>query len=311
MNYNLNEYRFPSTDGKNTIYAEIYTPKNVQPRGIVQLAHGMIDYTGRYTELADFLCSNGFIFAGNHHLGHGKSVSIPDDFGFFADKDGYKYVIEDVHTMNKHLHKSYPDLPIILLGHSMGSFISRLYVAKYPMSVAGVIIHGTGGPNPLVGVGKMLAKAIMSFYGPRHRSKLINDMAFGSYNNKFPKEEGHNAWLTRDVAKVAGRDTDAFTSYKFTVSAYIDLFTFLGSCNSKAWFKDYPKSLPTIIMSGDMDPVGNYGKGPSYVYKHLLMSGTSSVTLKLYEGARHELFNEINREEALSDILAWIMGVVG
>ena len=116
MNYNFNEYRFPSSDGKNTIYAEIYTPKNVQPRGIVQLAHGMIDYTGRYTELADFLCSHGFIFAGNHHLGHGKSVSTPEDLGFFAERDGYKYVIEDIHAMNKHLHKSYPGLPLILLG---------------------------------------------------------------------------------------------------------------------------------------------------------------------------------------------------
>ena len=311
MNYNFNEYRFPSADGKNTIYSEIYTPKNAQPRGIVQLAHGMIDYTGRYTELASFLCANGFIFAGNHHLGHGKSVSTADDFGYFADKGGYKYVIEDVHAMNLHLHKSYPDLPIILLGHSMGSFIARLYVNRYPLSVAGVIIHGTGGPNPLVGTGKLLAGVIKTIYGPKHRSELINSMAFGSYNSKFPKEEGHNAWLTRDVARVADRDTDDFTSFKFTVSAYIDLFTFLASSNSKTWFKEYPKSMPTIIMSGDMDPVGDYGKGPRYVYKQLMINGADNVTLKTYDGARHELFNEYNSQEVFNDILTWILGVVG
>ena len=311
MNYNFNEYRFPSSDGKNTIYAEIYSPKNVQPRGIVQLAHGMIDYTGRYTELADFLCSHGFIFAGNHHLGHGKSVSTPEDFGFFAERDGYKYVIEDIHAMNKHLHKSYPGLPLILLGHSMGSFISRLYVAEHPHSVSGIIIHGTGGPNPLVGVGKLLAKVIRSFYGSHHRSNLINNMAFGSYNSRFPKEEGANAWLTRDIARVAGRDTDEFTSYKFTISGYIDLFTFLAGSNSKAWFKKYPKSLPTLIMSGDMDPVGDYGKGPRYVYKQLMINGADNVTLKMYEGARHELFNELNSGEVFDDILAWITGVIG
>lgn len=310
MNYNFNEYRFPSADGKNTIYAEIYTPKHVAPRGIVQLAHGMIDYTGRYTALASFLCDHGFIFAGNHHLGHGKSVADSNDFGFFAERDGYKYVIKDVHSMNKYLHKTHPDLPIILLGHSMGSFISRIYVAEYPSTVSGLIIHGTGGPNPLVGVGKLLAKIITSFYGSHHRSELINNMAFGSYNKRYPKEEGHNAWLTRDLLKVADRDTNEFTSFKFTVSGYTDLFTFLAASNSKSWFKRYPTKMPTLIMSGDMDPVGNYGKGPAYVYKQLMINGASDVTLKMYEGARHELFKEINADEVFLDILTWLEGVI-
>jgi alpha-beta hydrolase superfamily lysophospholipase len=310
MNYNFNEYRFPSADGKNTIYAEIYTPKHVAPRGIVQLAHGMIDYTGRYTALASFLCDHGFIFAGNHHLGHGKSVADSNDFGFFAERDGYKYVIKDVHSMNKYLHKTHPDLPIILLGHSMGSFISRIYVAEYPSTVSGLIIHGTGGPNPLVGVGKLLAKIITSFYGSHHRSELINNMAFGSYNKRYPKEEGHNAWLTRDLEKVADRDTNEFTSFKFTVSGYTDLFTFLAASNSKSWFKRYPTKMPTLIMSGDMDPVGNYGKGPAYVYKQLMINGASDVTLKMYEGARHELFKEINADEVFLDILTWLEGVI-
>ena len=310
MDYNFNEFRFPSSDGKNTIYAEIYTPKNNAPRGIVQLAHGMIDYTGRYTELAEFLASHGFIFAGNHHLGHGKSVATPDDFGYFAEKDGYKFVIEDIYTMNKHLHKSYPDLPVYLLGHSMGSFISRLYAVEHSSTISGLIIHGTGGPNPLVGTGKLLARLIRVFNGSRHRSELINSMAFGSYNKKYPKEEGHNAWLTRDLAKVADRDTNPFTSFKFTVSAYIDLFTFLASSNSKAWFKKYPKDMPTLIMSGDMDPVGDYGKGPRYVYKQLMINGADNVKMKLYEGARHELFNETNATEVFGDILAWLTGAL-
>lgn len=310
MNYNFNEYRFPSSDGKNTIYAEIYTPKHMTPKGIVQLAHGMIDYTGRYTELASFLCQNGYIFAGNHHLGHGKSVSSAEQYGFFAEKDGYKYVIEDIRLMNKYLHKTHPDLPVVLLGHSMGSFISRLYVEEYPATVSGVIIHGTGGPNPLVGVGKLLAKLLATFYGSHHRSKLVDSMAFGAYNKRYPKEEGHNAWLTRDLAKVADRDTNEFTSFKFTVSGYGDLFTFLASSNSKTWFKEYPKKMPTLIMSGDMDPVGNYGKGPAHVYKQLMINGASNLTLKMYEGARHELFNETNSDEVFEDILTWIEGAV-
>lgn len=309
MNYILSEVRFPSSDGKNTVYAEIYTPKTGAPRGIVQLSHGMIDYTGRYAELADYLTSHGFIFAGNHHLGHGKSTSVPEDLGHFADKDGGKYVIEDIHLMNSQLKDMHPELPIVLLGHSMGSFIARLYVEKYPETVSGVIIHGTGGPNPLVGVGKALARIIRGIYGPRHKSGLINKMAFGAYNKKFPKEEGHNAWLTRDLPKVAGRDTDPYTSFEFSVSSYIELFGFLGDSNSGAWFKSYPKELPTLIMSGDMDPVGNYGKGPRHVYKQLMINGASDVTIKMYDGARHELFNETNSGEVFGDILSWLEGV--
>ena len=308
MNYILNEVKFPSSDGKNTIYAEIYEPKNTAARGVVQLVHGMIDYTGRYTELADFLAQHGFILAGNHHLGHGKSVSTPSDFGHFADKGGYSYVIEDVRSMNKRLHSLYPHLPIVMLGHSMGSFIARIYAKEYPATIEGLIIHGTGGPNPLVGVGKALAGVIRSAKGARHKSALINKMAFGAYNSRFPKEEGHNAWLTRDLETVKDRDTNPFTSFEFSVSSYIDLFTFLGNSNSKAWFKGYPKELRTLVISGDMDPVGNYGKGPRYVYKQLMISGVSSVKLKTYEGARHELFNETNRAEVFEDLLAWLEG---
>ena len=311
MNYNLYEYRYPSADGKNTIYAEIYAPKDGEIKGVVQLAHGMIDYTGRYTALADYLCGCGYVFAGNHHLGHGKSVSSPKDFGHFADNGGYDYVLEDIDTMNRYLHKTYPDVPLILLGHSMGSFISRVYVSSHPLSVSGIIIHGTGGPNPLVGAGKTLAGIIKAFRGPRHRSGLIESMAFGSYNSKYPKEEGHNAWLTREGELVKDRDTNEFTSFKFTVASYIVLFNLLSNSNSKKWFATYPKELPTLIMSGDMDPVGDYGKGPHYIYKQLMINGVSNVKLKMYEGARHELFNETCREEVFADIVTWLGGVTG
>ncbi len=309
MNYNLNEIRFPSSDGKNTIYAEIYTPKYTNPVGVVQLVHGMIDYTGRYERLADFLCANGYILAGNHHLGHGKSVKNSEDLGYFADRGGYRYVVEDVHLMNKYLHSTFPSLPIVILGHSMGSFISRLYVGEHPYSVHGFIIHGTGGPNPLVGVGKLLAGTVKLVSGPRHRSSLIEKMAFGAYNSKFPKEEGKNAWLTRDLERVKDRDSNEYTSFKFTVSAYIDLFNLLSRSNSATWFKSYPKDMRTLIMSGDMDPVGNYGKGPKYICKQLMMNGVDNIELKLYEGARHELFNETNYEEVFDDILTWLRGV--
>lgn len=310
MNYNLTELSFPSADGKNTIYAEMYTPKNATAKGVVQLAHGMIDHTARYTELADYLTARGYILAGNHHLGHGKSVADEADFGFFADRGGLEFVLEDMHTMNAKLHELFPSLPVILMGHSMGSFLSRIYVTRHPRSVKGLIIHGTGGKNPLLGMGMTLAKMIRGIYGPRHRSPLIESLAFGSYNKHYPKEEGPNAWLTREGELVADRDTHPFTSFKFTVSGYIDLFTALRTCNGKAWYRNYPKELPTLVVSGDDDPVGNYGKGPAEVYRGLMLAGATNVELKLYEGARHELFNESCREEYFAHLVAWLGDVV-
>ncbi len=310
MNYNFREITFPSADGKNTIYAEIYTPKNRTARGVIQLAHGMIDYTARYLELAEYLCSEGYVFAGNHHLGHGKSVADDKDFGYFADKGGLEYVIADMYSMNKYLREEFPALPIVLLGHSMGSFLSRLYAVMHPHTVRGVIIHGTGGKNPLVGMGLTLARLVKLIRGPRHRSRLINSLAFGSYNSRFPKEEGEDAWLTRDLPTVAGRADDKFTSFKFTVAGYVDLFRALALSNNRAWYSDYPKDMPTLIISGDMDPVGNYGKGPDEVYRKLLRQGASHVKLKMYEGARHELFNETNRQEVFDYLGHWLGGVI-
>ena len=310
MNYELKEVSFPSKDGIHTIYGEIYIPKEKEPRGIVQLAHGMIDHVGRYEDLANYLTGEGYIFAGHNHLGHGKSVSKNEDFGFFAEKNGVELVLGDMFLMNRILREKYPTLPLVVMGHSMGSFITRLYAVKYPHSMNAVIIHGTGGPNPRLGMGKALASLIKGIRGPRHRSALIHKLAFGSYNSKFPKSEGKHAWLTRDIQRVADRDEDKFTNFKFTVSGFIDLFTMLGESNSESWYKNYPKDIPTLIISGDMDPVGDYGKGPDRIYKEMLVSGCEKVSLKMYKGARHELFNETNREEVFLDLVKWIASVI-
>jgi alpha-beta hydrolase superfamily lysophospholipase len=271
----------------------------------------MIDYVGRYKHLAEYLTGEGYILAGNHHLGHGRSVSSSDDYGFFAEKDGVEIVIKDMHTLNRYLRDTFPTLPLVVMGHSMGSFITRLYIEKYPHSLRGAIIHGTSGPNPLLPFGRGLSAVISALFGPRHRSKLLKTLAFGSYNNKFPKSEGADAWLTRKIDEVADRPGDKYTSFIFTTSGYRDLFRMIRDSNSDEWFDEYPKELPTLIMSGDMDPVGNYGKGPDYVYKHLLISGCKSVILKSYEGARHELFNETPecREEVFSDMINWLEGI--
>ena len=305
MNYIFSEINFPSSDGVHTIHGEVYVPKRVEPRGIVQLCHGMRDYVGRYQALAEYLTGKGYVFAGHAHLGHGKSAE-DDERGFFAERDGVLYLLKDIHSMNKYLRGVYPTLPLWLLGHSMGSFLARLYTNRHPHSVQGLIIHGTAGPNPALPFGKLAVKIGKTFHGGRYRSRFVASLAFMGYNSKFPKSEGEHAWLTRDIARVSSRDEDPYTNFTFTLSGYGDLFSMLGAANAKSWFKNYPKELPTLIISGTADPVGNYGRGPEYVYKQLLLEGCSSVTLKLYDDCRHELFNEYNREEIFEYITDWL-----
>ena len=306
MNFELHEISYPSKDGIHNIHGEIYYPTKVSPKAILQISHGMVDYVERYLPLIRFFTNEGFIVAGNDHLGHGKSVNSSDEFGFFAKKGGTELVISDLHSMNRYLRHNYPARPVFMLGHSMGSFIARLYAEKHAYALAGLVIHGTSGPNPAVPLGKALASFVGLFCGCEHKSKLIGKIAFAGYNKRFPKEEGSTAWLSSDYDAVKDKHNDERGAFTFSVSGYRDLFTFLGKSNSKEWFKKYPKTLPTLIMSGDMDPVGNFGKGPTQIYKRLLIEGVENLDIKLYQGARHELFNEKKKDEIFSDLLNWL-----
>ena len=308
MNYLHKELTFPSSDGKNTIHAELFIPSDNNIRAVVQIAHGMMDYVGRYALMADALCASGIALCGHDHLGHGDTVSTPEDYGFFASKDGYKYVIDDVKGMNDLIRREIPNLPVILLGHSMGSFISRLYAIRYPTSIDGLIIHGTAGPNPATGAGLTLVRILRAIKGERYRSKFVCSLADGGYNKGFDPAEGDGAWLTRDPSMVADRVGNPKNDFIFTLAGYEDLYTMLGACNSKAWFKSFPGELHTLVISGEDDPVGGFGKGVRYVYDNL-KANYADVELKLYEGARHELFNETNRDEVFADLIKWIEAI--
>ena len=305
MSYIHRDITFPSSDGKNTIHAELFVPSDNNIKGVVQIAHGMMDYIGRYKGMADALCKAGYALAGNDHLGHGDSVATPEDYGFFASRGGYNYVIDDVKKMNDLIRKEIPGVPVVLLGHSMGSFISRLYAVKYSDSIDGLIIHGTAGPNPATGAGLLLVKLLRAIKGERYRSKFVCSLADGGYNKGFDPAEGSGAWLTRDPSQVADRVGNPKNDFIFTLAGYEDLFNFLGDCNSSGWFRRFPKNLPTLVISGAEDPVGGFGKGVRYVYENLNKQG-ANVELKLFEGARHELFNETNREDVFTYLIAWL-----
>ena len=308
MSFIHRDVTFPSSDGKNTIHAELFIPSDNNISAVVQISHGMMDYVGRYKGMAEAFCAKGIALCGHDHLGHGDSVKTPDDYGFFASKNGYNYVIDDVKGMNDLIRKEFPGVPVVLLGHSMGSFIARLYSVKYADSIDGLIIHGTAGPNPATGAGLLLVKLLRAVKGERHRSKFVCSLADGGYNKGFDPAEGDGAWLTRDPSMVADRVGNPKNDFIFTLAGYEDLFTFLGNCNDSQWFREFPMGLPTLIVSGESDPVGGFGKGVRYVYDNLKKNG-ASVQLKLYPEARHELFMETNRNEVFADLIAWIEDV--
>ncbi len=296
---------FESSREVESIHYAVWTPSE-SPRAVVQIVHGMCEHIERYDEFASFLASHGIVVCAHDQLGHGHSAKSDADLGFFAEKDGDRYLLADVDIMRTVMRKKYRQLPYFLLGHSFGSFVSRAYVAAYPEdSVDALILSGTSGDSLPTGAGKLAAKLISALCGKRNRSKLLFKLAFGSYNKHFPseiKESKGNAWVTTDKEVLAKYNADKFCTFRFTSQAYYDMFMILS------YIKTHlpPCSLPIYIFSGDEDPVGSYGSGVSELYTKYFEAEISDVTLKIYENERHEVLTGLSRQEAFKDTLEWI-----
>lgn len=302
----VSNVRFSSANGRDRVHGWVYAPTEMEPVALVQLSHGMCEYIGRYRWFMEALCSMGFVVFGNDHIGHGES-SAPEDYGYFADKQGARCLVTDLHRMSVIVRQRYPALPLILFGHSMGSFVARLYAARYGAELSGLILCGTGGPNPLASAGIALASMVAKTQGPRSRSQTLNDIAFGNYNKHFQPQHSNYDWLTRDEAVVRAYEADPRCTFCFTASGFRDLFTLVQEANSRRSMAALPKELPVLLISGDMDPVGGYGKGVQTVLDRLLQAGMKDVSMTLYPQARHELLNELNKEEVLADIRQWLL----
>ncbi|WP_249028640.1 alpha/beta fold hydrolase [Tannockella kyphosi] len=283
----------------------IYEPKQT-PIAIIQLSHGMCEYVERYEEFALDCCNKGIIFCGHDHLGHGNTGKYNNSFGYFSPKDGDQYVVEDLHIFTTIMKEKYPGIPCFLFGHSMGSFIARSYLSKYEKDIQGCIICGTAGKNPLSGIGCILCKALGMVKGGRNSSKLINNMALGAYNKGFKKETGVE-WLSRDEQICQKYIRDPYCTFSFSIHAYRDLFKLLTTVNEDSWYTSFAVEFPVFLVAGDKDPVGENGKGVREVYDHLIQTGHKNVELKLYQDARHELLNEINKEEVSNDFMEWVL----
>lgn len=305
MLYSKEHLTFNSTNGSDTIHYYVYSPQD-KPRALLQLSHGMCEYIERYDHLADFLTSNGIIVFGNDHLGHGKNIDNDDNLGYFSKKNGWKYLASDLNILTQKMKQQYPELPCYLLGHSMGSFVARNYIVRYGQNIDGAIICGTSGGNALSPAGIFFADIIKLFKGDRHRSAFLNDLAFKNYNRKFKDPVSVHDWLSKDRKIVEKYDNDKYCNFIFTTSAFIDIARLLDSVSDSEWYNAVPKNLPIHLIAGDMDPVGNYGKGVMKVYKKLENKGIKNLSVKLYKNDRHEIFNETDKDVVMKDILRWL-----
>lgn len=287
------------------IFVKMWLPER-EPEIIVQIAHGMVEHIGRYDEFASFLCSQGIGVVGNDHLGHGKSAATAAQYGYFAKKNGAEAVLSDMYLVTRYIRRQYPKCRLFLFGHSMGSFFARLYMTKYGKKLDGVILSGTGHiPFAVAAAGRLTAGAIAVAKGGFYRSELLHMLSTGGYGKYFADEEC-KSWLTRDPELAARYDADPLCRFRFTASAYCDFFRVLMELAARRQFKQIQKKLPVFMISGDDDPVGDFGKGVRRVYRTFAHIGMKRVQMKLYPKARHELLNEINREEVYEDVLAWI-----
>ena len=305
-------FYFDSHDGKHRLHGVRYSPDEGQEvRCVLQIVHGMAEYAERYEEFAGFLTEKGFAVTGEDHLGHGKSVGKKGRQGYFCEEDPATALVENVHQLRKLTRKLYRDVPYVLMGHSMGSFITRNYMFGHGAGLDGGVIMGTG-MEPLITVeaAKAAASVQKLFLGDRHRSRLIDRLAFGTYNKKIENPRTAFDWLSRDGSRVEQYMADPQCGFVFTVNGFGALFELISRLYRKECLARIPKELPVYMVSGAADPVGGYGKGVEKAYRSLKEAGLKNVNLKLYGDGRHELLNETNREEVMRDICLWMETVI-
>ncbi|MBQ0043291.1 MAG: alpha/beta fold hydrolase, partial [Lachnospiraceae bacterium] len=262
---------YPSRDGKTTIHGVIWKPESMckgkLPLCILLVVHGMEEYIERYEPFAEYMNEHDIFVIGNDHLGHGKSVVSSSEYGYFGKGDIATVVVRDVHRLKKMVQEQYPGVPFFLMGHSMGSFIARNYIANYGSGIKGAVIMGTGSqPKFILPIGKALTNIIGAFRGDHYKSKLVQNMAMGSYHKRIPDPKTSSDWLSVNEENVRGYIDNPLCGFGFTVNGYHTLFEFISRCQASATVKRIPKDLPLLFVAGSEDPVGAYGEGVKKAY---------------------------------------------
>lgn len=302
-------FTFRSEDGTE-IFAYKWMPDEIaKVKGIFQIAHGMAETGARYERFAQKLTAKGYVVYIHDHRGHGKTAKTVDKLGILAVTEGFNWLVEDLHQLSKIITKAYPKLPLFLLGHSMGSFVTQRYIMLYGKELKGAILSGSNGKQGiLLSLAQYLAKAEVKKQGRNAKSERLTKLTFGSYNKGFKPNRTEFDWLSRDEAEVDKYIKDPFCGTVFTAGFFEDFLNGLKEIEIKRNIALVPKDLPIYIFSGEKDPVGKNGRGIIKLFKAYQEMGLQDVTYKLYKDGRHEMLNETNREEVIRDVIAWLDG---
>ncbi|WP_294949988.1 alpha/beta fold hydrolase [uncultured Eubacterium sp.] len=297
--------KIASTDSKNNLNVIIWETEK-EPIGVLQIVHGMAEYIDRYDNFAKYMTEHGFNVIGHDHLGHGHSVSDEHDYGFFAEENGDKIIIEDMHSVTQYAREKWEELPNFILGHSMGSFCLRQYLTKYSNDVFGAIIMGTGWiPSAAALLGKTIATNTCKSKGSHTVNPLLIKLTLEPYNKPFAPARTNCDWLSRDEKQVDLYVNDKLCGFDFTAGAYKDFFTVLEKIAKNRQLIGMRKSLPILITSGSVDPVGGK-KACEKLNAQYKRCGINDVTLKLWENDRHEILNELDKSDVYRYICNWL-----
>ncbi len=299
------DFYFDSRDNESRIHAVEWLP-DMSPVGILVIVHGMAETIDRYEPFAEFMCDRGYIVAGNEHLGHGLSKSQGPN-GYFCKRDPATVVVRDVHRLKKMIQEKYPGLPIFMMGHSMGSLIARNYLTRYGTGIDGVVISGTLMMSKVtIGIMGLMCGLLKLIQGSKHPSVLMNRLAFGSYCKRIENPRTPFDWLTRDNDIIDAYMANPDCGFLFTLNGFSTLKELLKRLHDRELLEKIPKDIPVFFVYGSEDPCGEYGAAVREVISQYKELGIKDVSERCYEGDRHEILNELDRDTVMKDIYDWI-----
>ncbi len=297
-------FTFKGANG-NEVFSWCWKASGGEPTGILQIFHGMAEHAYRYADLAGYLNSRGFTVYAIDQRGHGRTGEINNDLCHLED-DGFIGIVQDQQLLSQRIRQEYPNVPLFILGHSFGSFIAQEYIKRYAAELSGVILSGSCLMKGAEAKAGLLLAYIMRLFGTRRPNKLLDKLSFGSYSKSMPDPAGRFCWLSRDEEQVRKYEADRFCGSVMSTGFFYWFFKGLNGLYDKEGLGKIPRDLPVCILSGNNDPVGKYGSGTSKLYDLYKDLGISDVRIKLYKDARHEIINEVNRDEVYSDISEWL-----
>jgi alpha-beta hydrolase superfamily lysophospholipase len=301
-------FTLPADDGA-ALFVHRFLPDGT-PRAVIHVAHGMAEHGARYARLAAALTAEGFAVYADDHRGHGKTARADADLGFAGASGGWARLVKDLDLLLARERADHPGLPVTMMGHSMGSFLTQTYLIEHGAGLKAAVLSGScGKPGILAQAGRLVARLERLRLGERGKSALMTSLSFGAYAKQFAPTRTVFDWLSRDPAEVDAYIADPRCGFEVTTSLWVDLLDALAANGDSARQARVPSGLPVYLFSGSRDPVGENGAGVERLAAEYRRAGLAQVTLKLYPDARHETLNETNRDEVTKDLVAWLVSV--